>query len=177
VCVYRFGAAEVNGKELVAREGDGETVGWVGFTARALANQPPGSAVAVLVFTSDWRAQRAAETARLRLRTEKLQFGQAPKSTDDRYVLELGKTRIIWDGRAGADSAGPSGLLVDVFVREARSGPPVMVRWELSALERRSMIGALIVEGKDRLARALRKSPIRFVGPFYRGGQGRLSLH
>jgi hypothetical protein len=38
----------------------------------------------------------------------------------------------------------------------------------------RSMIGSLIVQGDDDLAKALRSSPIRYVGPNYRGGGGEL---
>ncbi len=176
LCVYRFGRAEVNGSELVAKEGEGEAFGWVGLVARATPDQPQGSFVATQLFTSDWRAQRASEAGRLQLKQVKMQFGLAPKSTDDRYVIQLGKTTVIWDGRAGADSLVPSEPEVHHFLREARSGPPSVARFEVRATERRSMIGALIIEGKDRLARALRKSPIRFAGPLLRGGQGSLSF-
>lgn len=175
-CVYRFGRADVNGSELVAKAGEGEAFGWVGLVARASADQPAGSLVAIQLFTSDWRAQRAAETGRLQLKQVKMQFGQAPKSTDDRYVIQLGKTTVVWDGRAGADSTVPSEPEVHVFLRQARSGAPSLARFEVRANERRSMIGALIIEGKDRLAKALRKSPIRFAGPLLRGGQGSLSI-
>jgi hypothetical protein len=37
------------------------------------------------------------------------------------------------------------------------------------------MVGSLKVEGKDDLAKLLKASPIRFVGPVYQGGTG--SLH
>ncbi len=176
LCVYRFGRADVNGNELVAKDGEGEAFGWVGLMARATAEQPPGSMVATQLFTSDWRAQRASEAGRLQLKQVKMQFGQAPKSSDDRYVIQLGKTTVIWDGRAGADSTVPSEPEVQLFLREARSGPPSLARFEVRATERRSMIGALIIEGKDRLAKAMRKSPIRFAGPLLRGGQGSLSI-
>ena len=43
LCVYRFGRAEVNGSELVAKEGEGEAFGWVGLVARAT---PSASVVA-----------------------------------------------------------------------------------------------------------------------------------
>lgn len=176
MCVYRFGRADINGNELVARGEEGEGFGWVGFMARMLPDQPPGSLVATHFLTSDWRAQRASEAGRLQLKAVKMKFGQAPKSTDDRYVIEVGKTTVIWNGRAGADSTSPGGPHAHYFVRAARSGPPSLARFEVVAEERRSMIGALIIEGKDRLAKALAKSPIRFAGPLYRGGKGALSL-
>jgi hypothetical protein len=38
----------------------------------------------------------------------------------------------------------------------------------------RPLVGVLSVEGKDDLAKALKASPIRFVGPRYYGGKGEL---
>jgi hypothetical protein len=38
------------------------------------------------------------------------------------------------------------------------------------------MVGALVIIGKDKLAKLLRRSPIRFLGPMYQGGSGQLSV-
>ena len=38
------------------------------------------------------------------------------------------------------------------------------------------MVGALVIGGKDKLAKLLRKSPIRYAGPMYQGGTGELTL-
>ena len=38
----------------------------------------------------------------------------------------------------------------------------------------RPLVGSLTVEGKGDLAKALKASPIRFVGPLYIGGGGEL---
>ena len=40
----------------------------------------------------------------------------------------------------------------------------------------RAMVGALKIEGKDALAKALKASPTRFAGPAYWGGGGSVAF-
>jgi hypothetical protein len=175
VCVYRFGAATIAGTEIVARPGDGETIGWVGVAGRIAASQPEGSLVATQLFTGGTKAQKASEAGRPELRKLKLSVGKAPKSNEDRVILEFGKTRLMWDGHAASDSTAVAGPVVEHWARAIRGGA-VIGRWELNSVQQRSMVGAVIVEGKDRFAQALRKSPIRYVGPLYQGGNAKLSF-
>jgi hypothetical protein len=65
---------------------------------------------------------------------------------------------------------------------------PIIERWSVTGLRggirtaelvmspawRRGVVGSLSVEGKGDLAKLLHGSPIRFVGPLYRGGNGEL---
>ena len=37
------------------------------------------------------------------------------------------------------------------------------------------MVGALVVQGKDKLAKVMRNSPIRYLGPIYQGGRAELT--
>lgn len=175
ICVYRFGAATVAGTEIVARPGEGESIGWVALTARMAADQPEGSWVATQLFTGGSKAQIASRAGQLELRRVRMQFGQAPKSTDERYVLQFGGTRVIWDGHPAGDSSAVSAPVVAHWARKARGGA-LLGRWELSSQQSRSMVGAVFVEGKDRFAKALRKSPIRYIGPLQTGGRARLSF-
>jgi hypothetical protein len=48
------------------------------------------------------------------------------------------------------------------------------VRLVLTPTWSRALVGSLRVEGKGDLAKLLKASPIRFVGPLYRGGGGEL---
>ncbi len=95
-------------------------------------------------------------------------------STDDRYQLKLGKARIVWDGRLATDSTSPHGAMVRGWVVEGTSGGWVNGRMSLTADWQRGMVGSLKVEGDDRFARAFKASPIRFVGPLFRGGGGEI---
>jgi hypothetical protein len=175
VCVYRFGAANIAGTEIVARQGEGETIGWVAVAGRIAVKQPEGSLVATQLFTGGTKAQKASEAGRPDLRKLKLSFGKAPKSNEERVILEFGKTRLMWDGHAATDSMAVAGPVVEHWARAVRGGV-VIGRWEQHSVQQRSMVGAVIVEGKDRFAQALRKSPIRYVGPLYQGGNARLSF-
>lgn len=175
VCVYRFGAANIAGTEVVAKAGEGETFGWVALAGRIAANQPEGSLVATQLFTGSTRAQKASEGGRPELRKLKMSVGKAPKSNEERVVLEFGKTRLIWDGHAASDSVAMAGPVTVHWARPVRGGA-VVARWELNSVQQRSMVGAVIVQGKDRFANALRKSPIRYVGPLYQGGNAKLSF-
>ncbi|MGH7527783.1 MAG: hypothetical protein ACREMX_13890 [Gemmatimonadales bacterium] len=95
-------------------------------------------------------------------------------STDDRYQLKLGKALIIWDGRLASDSTPPASAIVRGWVVEGTSGGRLKGRMSLTADWQRGMIGSLKVQGDDRFARAFKASPIRFVGPLFRGGGGEL---
>jgi hypothetical protein len=175
VCVYRFGSATIAGTELVARAGEAETFGWVAIAGRISGNQPEGSMVATQLFTGGSKAQKAAETGRPELRRIKMSFGPAPRSAEQRYILEFGKTRLIWDGHPASDSATVATPLVSHWARPVRGGA-LVGRWELQAVQARSMVGAVIVEGKDRFAETIRRSPIRYVGPLHEGGRAVLSF-
>jgi hypothetical protein len=106
-------------------------------------------------------------------------LGKAPEvdengvpSGDDRFELKVGKTTLTWDGRQTNDSAETTGS-----VEVAWAGPGK--GWGSLSLTPRwaaPMIGALQVKGKDGLAKALQTSPVRFVGPLYRGGGGEVRL-
>lgn len=175
VCVYRFGAANIGGTEIVAKPGQAETIGWVSIGGRVAANQPDGSMVTTQFFTGGTKAQKASETGRPELKRLKISVGPAPRSQETRAILEFGKTRLIWDGHPASDSTALGSPVVQHWARPVRGGA-VLARWQLNATQQRSMVGAVIVEGKDRFAQAIRKSPIRYVGPMYQGGNATLSF-
>jgi hypothetical protein len=138
------------------------------------------------VFTNSGRLEDFGERAGLDIARMKSGIGPVPpddegvSSGDDRYQLTIGKTQLVWDGRPGADSARLDTPLARDWRaqgrRSGRLGGWVNGNLSLSAEWTRAMIGSLKVEGKDDLARLLRASPIRFVGPGYQGGAGSLEF-
>ena len=175
VCVYRFGRADIAGRELVAAPGTSEMIGIVAFGARVMPGQPPNALSVGMVFTSDKRGVKVTDSTAIPLQQVKATFGKAAHGDDERHVMDIGKTRIIWDGHAAADSAPAGGPVERVWVIKGPRSRPVLARWKLTASTTRSMVGALVIEGKDKLARLLRKSPIRYVGPMYQGGIAELT--
>jgi hypothetical protein len=175
MCVYRFGRADIAGRELVAAPGTSEMMGIVAFGARVALGQPANALSVGMVFTSDKRAVTVTDSTAIPLHQVKATFGKAAHGDDERHVIEIGKTKVIWDGHAAADSAAAGGPVERVWVIKGPRSKPVLARWKLTAVTTRSMVGALVIEGKDKLAKLLRKSPIRYVGPMYQGGIAELT--
>ena len=175
VCIYRFGRADVGGRELVAATGETEMIGLIAFSARVTASQPSNGVSGRLLFTNDKRIAKASDSSRVAFRRVNASFGKAAHGDDERHVISFGKTTVIWDGHAATDSVAVTGPLERVWVFEGSRNRPVLLRWTLSPTSSRSMVGALVVQGKDRLARVMRSSPIRYLGPIYQGGRAELT--
>lgn len=174
VCLYRFGRADIGGRELIAPAGGSEMIGIVSYAARVAINQPANGVSVSMLFTNDKRVAKAADTTQIEFRRIKATFGKAAHGDDERHVIDFGKTTLTWDGHATSDSTALSPL-VRVWVVRGPGGKPVLLQWKLNAGSSRSMVGALVVQGKDKLAKLMRKSPIRYLGPMYQGGIGEMS--
>jgi hypothetical protein len=175
VCIYRFGRADGAGRELVAPAGESEMIGAILFGARVAAGQPDNGVAGSLLFTNDKRIAKSSDSSKVAFRQVKATFGKAAHGDDERHVISFGKTTLIWDGHAATDSTALTAPLERVWVLEGDRNRPVLVRWTLSATSSRSMVGALVVQGKDKLAKVMRNSPIRYLGPIYQGGVAVLS--
>ena len=176
LCLYRFGRADISGRELVAPAGGTEMIGITAYGARVTAAQPANGLWVSMLFTNDKRAARVTDSSATPLHQVKAAFGKAAHGDDERHVVEIGKTRLIWDGHPAADSTTVTAPMERVWVVKGPRGKPVLARWRLAPTYSRSMVGALVIDGKDKLAKLLRKSPIRYVGPMYQGGTGELTL-
>ncbi len=138
--------------------------------------------VALEVFTNSSRLESSGRSAGLDLRSVRTTVGQVPEDeegrprNEDRITFRIGKTLITWDGRPAADSAAPRAPVADSWRAEARRGGWVNGSFTLAPRLTGGVIGSLKVEGKDALATMLKKSPMRFVGPWLQGGSGTLSL-
>jgi hypothetical protein len=137
----------------------------------------------VLNFYSS--SDRLARSARLKgqiVREARLVVGKPPDdengmpSTDDRIQVKLGKTLVTWDGRLVGDSIAMREPVAVEWVSAAERGGVANGRMTLAPAYSRPMAGALKVEGKDDMAKALKASPTRFVGPAYRGGGGSVTF-
>lgn len=120
--------------------------------------------------TSDPRVVRAAEAVKLRIRSAESAVTTPPDS-DEVHVVKLGKTRLAWTGRAAGDSTRVEQPLEESWKLKGASGVVWNVRRILHSEWNRSLVGVLRVEGKDDLSKALKSSPIRFIGPRYLGGR------
>jgi hypothetical protein len=176
LCFYHLDAVQLGDRRIA--EKDPRKAQMLGLWSLATAERGTRARrdLVLNMYASRQRLVRAAEAARVRLHEAKSVVSDAIDTTADQYSVEIGKTLLVWNGRTAGDSSR-----VDRPIEESWSVTGVRQGvWSgnlvLAPTWSRALVGSLRVEGKGDLAKALKGSPIRFVGPFYRGGGGELRL-
>jgi len=126
------------------------------------------------ISSSSSRVARAAEAVKLRIREARWAVSRVPDSPDELHELKIGKTHLVWSGRAVGDSTPVEQPIRESWLMGGASGTIWNVLMTLKPEWSRPLVGVLRVDGKDDLAKSLMASPIRFVGPRYLGGSGDL---
>jgi hypothetical protein len=173
VCLYYLDAVQV-GKRRIAQR-DARSYQLIGVWTLATTEQKGARSDLVLdMYASRENLLSAAEFAQVRLHEIRSAYYDRPDTTSDVYSVKIGKTQLTWAGRPVGDST--------------RVERPITEQWSVAGLRHgiqsaqlivapawsRVVVGSLRVEGKGDLAKMLKASPIRFVGPLYRGGGGEL---
>jgi len=117
---------------------------------------------------------QAAGNGKVRLSAAKSSVSKVPDTDNDLYTVKIGKTKLVWNGRAAGDSTRVEQPIRESWLAQGTMGIVWRVEATLKPEWSRLLVGVLSVEGKDDLAKALKASPIRFVGPLYQGGGGEL---
>ena len=173
VCLYYLDAVQVGKRRIVER--DPRKYQLIGVWTLATRGQGGARRDLVLdLYASRESLLKAAEIAQVRLHEIHSSYYDHPDTTSDVFSLKIGKTQLTWSGRPAGDST--------------RVEQPIAEQWSVSGLRHgmqnaelivapmwsRGVVGSLRVEGKGDLGKILKASPIRFVGPLYRGGGGEL---
>lgn len=116
----------------------------------------------------------AAANAKVKLSEAQSSVSKVPSTGNDLYEVRIGKTRLTWNGRAAGDSTRVEQPIQEAWLGKGTSGTVWRIQSTFKPEWSRPLVGMLSVEGKDDLAKALKRSPIRFVGPVYLGGGGEL---
>ncbi len=139
--------------------------------------------VALMFLTTNGRLIRTGKTVGQPLREMSAKLGKVPTvdengvpNSDDRFQVKIGKTLVTWDGHPAADSSKVDGSVDIAWAASAATELAGKGSLTLTPQWASPMVGALKVEGKDDLAKALSASPVRFVGPRYHGGGGEIHL-
>jgi hypothetical protein len=176
-----FAAADtVQTSEFTLADGKRRRVQVFGsWTVLAAAPGGPAGDVALKLFASSDRLIGSARKAGHLVREARVAVGLVPTedengvpSSDKRFQVKVGKALITWDGppaRQNASAREPWRLSWTATGDRRRVVSGEIL---LSPVSSRPMVGALKLEGKDALAKALRASPTRFAGPAYQGGGG-----
>ena len=153
------------------------------WTVRASGGSGSVADVALDLFSNNDRLIRSARLGDHILHDGTLQVGLVPAeddegvpSTDQRFLAKLGKSTIVWDGRPARDSSAVRTQPQRAWVAPGARRGLVTGQVVLAAAHERPMVGALKVEGKGDLAKALKASPTRFAGPVYEGGSASITF-
>jgi hypothetical protein len=174
LCLYYLDAVQIGKRRIVER--DPSRYQLVALWSLAAREQGSGSRRDLLVdmYASRENLLNAAHQADFRLHEIRSQFYDRPDTTTDIYSLKIGKTQLTWTGRPAGDSARVDRPIVEQWSAVGLRHGERPAQLTLTPTWRRHVVGSLRVEGKGDLAKMLKASPIRFVGPQYRGGSGEL---
>ncbi|HEX5818332.1 MAG TPA: hypothetical protein VFY20_05625 [Gemmatimonadales bacterium] len=173
-CFYLFDEVVVAGRPMPASKAAGEMIGFVSYSARLLEDRGKGGDVLDALVASNWKGMRSADEQGLRLERSPVALEAVPNSENRRITVKVGGTTLRWEGHDASDSAAASTPIERRWMVRGADRRYRLVTMRVAPTSSRSMIGSLIVQGDDDLAKALRSSPIRYVGPNYRGGSGEL---
>lgn len=180
LCLYSVDTVETN--DYALRDQKGRKTQLFALWTVSAAETASGKKrdLALLLFSNNERLIRSGKLAGQSIRSATTTQGKVTdvngvSSGDDRFQIKIGKTLVTWDGHQASDSTEAKDRVEISWASGARLGKgngslTLTPKWASP------MVGSLKVEGKDDLAKALKTSPARFVGPMYRGGSGEVRL-
>lgn len=178
-CFYRFDAVQIGGRRQEEDEGEeqGELIGMVSVAARLPQDGGRGADLPLELVTSNWRVRKDASLHNVDFKTAKTTIDRNERpGSDDRVSVKVGGTTLRWEGHAASDSVSPAPAVERRLLVRSSDRKYRLLTWRVEPESRRSLVGSLTVEGKDDLAKALRASPVRFVGPEFRRGNALMTV-
>jgi hypothetical protein len=170
LCVFYGDTLDLGGRRFGAK--DRRKRRMIGLWTIAASVQGSGGRRDVVMdfFGAGGGLVHAAAFAKVKLSEAQSSVSKVPDTDNDLYDVKIGKTRLSWNGRAVGDSTRVEQPIQESWLAKGTSGVVWRVDATLKPEWSRPLVGVLRVEGKDDLAKALKASPIRFVGPLYHGG-------
>jgi hypothetical protein len=173
VCFYFTDAVQIGRRRLVEKN---DRYQMLGVWTIAATDQKAGARrdIAVDLYSSRNSLLQAARTSGVRLQDAHSSVEDQADTSSHNYRVDLERTRLVWHGRVSGDSTRVAQPIEEAWLAPGLRGQTWSVRFTLSPTWSRPLVGSLTVEGKGDLAKALKASPIRFVGPAYRQGNAEL---
>jgi hypothetical protein len=174
LCFYYMDAVQVGGRRVAER--DRRAYQMIGMWTLAATEEEGGARrdLVLDMYASRSSLLRAAQAAQVRMHEVHSVVSDRADSTLDIYSIKVGNTQLVWNGRHTGDSTRVEEALEENWSVSGLGKSVRFARLELRPAWSWPLVGSLRVEGKGDLGKALRSSPIRFVGPLYRGGGGQL---
>lgn len=171
ICVGLYGKVTVDGEVAAQAKGDRPVLVMTHSIAAAAPRGQEGAGYFLLELSTDnGTLARVAED--IGLQVERREVTRVPdrEGGDDAWHFQVEKAKLLWSGHPTGEpsvestrmmSFGLVGRRTSSWLLEAKATPDTT----------RLLVGQLRVEGKDDLAKALKASPIRAVGPLEQGGR------
>ena len=145
--------------------------------AAQAAHGVPGANHYLLDFmTNDRGVANAADDIGVDMSSIEMVRRSPLEGEDPNVILTLDGIQITWAGHAIADSSVGKTRGVSFGY-----GGPKSINWlinmESSPQSSRLMVGVLLVGGGNNLAKVLKASPVRAIGPETRGGTATVTFH
>lgn len=122
------------------------------------------------IRSSNWRLLRQGEIWLLRGDRATTEVGKVPESTEDLYQVRIGGTVITWEGHLAGDSAWSAPAVNEDWYTQSSRNARIHALVSFTPENAQNVAGTLRIVGKDDLAKSLRNSPVRMVGPMMWGG-------
>jgi hypothetical protein len=172
ICVGRYGAVTVDGETAVRARADRSILLMTHAIAAAAPRGQSGAAWYLLELSTDnGNVARLAEGVGIRTERRELDVLPAREGGDAIMTIQVEKAKLIWSGHPTGESRVEATQPMSFGLAGMRTS-----NWRLDASftpdSSHLVVGQLRVEGKDDLAKALKASPIRWVGPIVAGGRG-----
>jgi hypothetical protein len=174
VCFYHVDAVQLGNRQVAERDPRKDQMMGVWTLAATETGTSARRDLVLDMFGSRSSLIRAAQGAGIRLHDVQAAVSNVADTLPDLYSVRIGRTLLVWDGRPAGDSVRVEKPIQQSWSVQGLRAGVWNAGMALSPAWSRSAVGSLRVEGKGDLAKALKSSPIRFVGPFYRGGGGEL---
>lgn len=171
LCVGLYGKVTVDGAVAAQAKGDRPVLVMTHAIAAMGPRGQEGAGYLLLELATDnGTLGRVAEDVGLRVERREVTRVRSNDGGDDAWQFQMKKAKLLWSGHptgyprvepTQAMSFGLAGMRTTSWLLESKSAPDTV----------RLLVGQLRVEGKDDLAKALKASPIRAVGPLEQGGR------
>jgi hypothetical protein len=174
LCFYYSDAVQLGGRRI--QERNARIAQMVGIWSLGTTEQGSGTRrdLVLDMYGSRERLRAAASANLIPLHEAEAGFRAPTDTSGTEYRQKIGKTELVWSGRTGTDSTRIENPITESWRVSGARGFIWSAQLSLSPTWARSLVGSLRIEGKGDLAKMLKASPIRFVGPFYHGGAGKL---
>jgi hypothetical protein len=173
VCFYFTDAVQLGQRKLTEKNNRYQMLA-VWTVAATEPNTGARRDMAADLYASRSNLLRGATAAGVRLHDAHSVVDDRADTTTNIYSVKLERTLLVWQGRTSGDSSRVSQPIQESWVAPDIRGGTWSVQFSVTPAWSQPLVGSLTVEGKGDLAKALKASPIRFVGPIYWKGDGEL---